>query len=389
MYDLIITLVEHPMWQDRLLAPKKCSLCGTTSVTISAKLGVCRDCLLIRAEEALSIVSDIRKKYRKKYSLPLEPPRTKGGLLCGDCVNNCVLGEGERGFCNLVENKDQKLVRLAGDETGGLFGFYYDRLPTNCVAAPYCAGCSERGYPKYSIKNGAEIGRNNLAVFYQGCTFDCLFCQNYNFRKEIHSSKPQKPEVLVNAIKKDTTCICFFGGDPAAQIQHSNAVGRLALEKAQDEHQILRVCWETNGSAHSNYLKESAKIALESGGCIKIDVKTFDEPLNKALCGSSNRFTLKNVQLIGELAKARPELPLLVVSTLLIPGYVDVNQVRSIAKFIASIDPSIPYSLLAFYPTFVMNDLPTTSKEQAEHCFQAAKEEGLERVSIGNKHLLS
>lgn len=376
------------MWRDRPLEPKKCSVCGATSVTLSAKLGVCQDCIFSRTDEALSVVSENRKKYRKKYSLPLEPPRTTGGLLCGDCVNNCVLGEGERGFCNLVENRDNKLVRLAGDGAGGLFGFYYDPLPTNCVAAPYCAGCSESGYPKYSVKKGAEIGQNNLAVFYQACTFDCLFCQNYQYRQETHSSKPRKPEILVNAVKKDTTCICFFGGDPAAQIQHSNVVGKLAREKAQEENRILRICWETNGSAHPKYLKESAKIALESGGCIKVDLKTFDEPLNQALCGSSNKFTLKNVRLIGELAKTRPEVPLLVTSTLLIPGYVDVNQVRKIAKFLVSIDPSIPYSLLGFYPTFVMDDLPTTSKEQAERCFQAAKEEGLERLSIGNKHLL-
>ena len=59
-----------------------------------------------------------------------------------------------------------------------------------------------------------------------------------------------------------------------------------------------------------------------------------------------------------------------------------------IAVFLASIDPSIPYSLLGFYPSFVINDLPSTSREQAERCFIAAKKQGLERVTIGNKHLL-
>ena len=44
------------------------------------------------------------------------------------------------------------------------------------------------------------------------------------------------------------------------------------------------------------------------------------------------------------------------------PGYIDATQVGRIAEFIAGLDPSIPYALLAFHPAFEMNDLPTTSR---------------------------
>ena len=86
--------------------------------------------------------------------------------------------------------------------------------------------------------------------------------------------------------------------------------------------------------------------------------------------------------------KDRPETPLLVVSTLLVPGYVENDQIAQIAKLLVDIDPTIPYSLLAFYPAFVIDDLPTTSRKQAEECFNVAKDVGLENVWIGNKHLL-
>jgi pyruvate formate lyase activating enzyme len=49
----------------------------------------------------------------------------------------------------------------------------------------------------------------------------------------------------------------------------------------------------------------------------------------------------------------------------------------------------MPYALLAFYPTFEMNDLPTTSRRQATECLAAAQQEGLTRVRIGNVRLLS
>ena len=75
-------------------------------------------------------------------------------------------------------------------------------------------------------------------------------------------------------------------------------------------------------------------------------------------------------------------------STLLVPGYIDTKEVVGLAKFIASIDPEIPYTLLAFYPWYIMNDLPTTSREPANRCYDAAKKH-LKNVRIGNVSLLS
>jgi len=41
-----------------------------------------------------------------------------------------------------------------------------------------------------------------------------------------------------------------------------------------------------------------------------------------------------------------------------VPGYVDAEEVGLIARFIAEVDPRIPYTLLAFAPHFYMQDLP-------------------------------
>jgi pyruvate formate lyase activating enzyme len=79
---------------------------------------------------------------------------------------------------------------------------------------------------------------------------------------------------------------------------------------------------------------------------------------------------------------------MLTASTLLVPGYVDAEEVENIAKFISQINPNIPYTLLAFYPCYIMNDLPTTSKKQALECQKAAQKH-LKNTRIGNIHLLS
>jgi len=137
------------------------------------------------------------------------------------------------------------------------------------------------------------------------------------------------------------------------------------------------------------FLKDIAEFSLHSGGCVKFDLKAFSEQVNIALCGVSNRRTLENFSFLADYTKNRREPPFLVASTLLVPGYVDRFEVSGIAKFIASLDSEIPYSLLAFHPHFYMSDLPTTSRVHAEECLEEAKKAGLKRVKIGNIHLLS
>jgi pyruvate formate lyase activating enzyme len=160
------------------------------------------------------------------------------------------------------------------------------------------------------------------------------------------------------------------------------------LALAQKEKEILRFCWETNGTMNSRFLEEILDIALESGGCVKFDLKTFHPSLNIALCGRSNEQTKANFELAATWTKKRKEPPLVVASTLLVPGYVDRSEVSQIAKFVASLDPDIPYALLGFHPHFYFRGLPITSRHHAEECQDAALGAGLKRVRIGNLHLL-
>lgn len=93
--------------------------------------------------------------------------------------------------------------------------------------------------------------------------------------------------------------------------------------------------------------------------------------------------------ILAEKAMERPVPPLLIANTLLVPGYIDEEEIRNIADFICSIHPEIPYSLLAFYPHFYMSDLPLTSKKLADGCLAVAREAGLEKVRLGNVHLFA
>lgn len=362
----------------------RCRLCNLTSKSVSREIGLCANCLKTKPDEALPLATEAHRKSRAAYRLPETPPKDEGGVPCSLCVNECRIPEDGLGYCGLRRNEEGRITGVSAEE--GKLSWYFDPLPTNCVADWVCPGGIGVGFPHYAHCEGPERGYKNLAVFFHACTFNCLYCQNWQFREETLKARTIPVSRLVSDVDERTSCICYFGGDPAAQLPYSLAASRQAL--AGKKRNILRICWETNGSMHPRLLDEMIQTALESGGCIKFDLKAWDENLHKALTGITNRRTLENFRKAGEKSRARPVPPLVIASTLLVPGYVEEEEVRSIARFIASVNPEIPYSLLGFYPHFYMSDLPFSSRSTADKCMQAAREEGVRIIRLGNVHLL-
>lgn len=350
--------------------PLICKLCQRKAPLISSVLGICPDCL--KGEpEARSRVGAAHAASRAEFGLPIEPPRYPTGRRCILCSNECLIGEKERGFCGLRTVHEGKLIHLAGTPKRGLLHWYRDPLPTNCVADWVCEGSQHPGF-------------HNLAVFYASCTANCLFCQNWHFREiSPFREKTISARELAKTANPRTFCVCYFGGDPASQMPHALAVSRLLAKRG------VRICWETNGMMHPRLLDAALEYSVETRGCIKFDLKAYDEGLHLALTGVSNQRTLENFARIASRFDEYPDAPPLVVaSTLLVPGYLDADQVGKIARYIASLNPNIPYSLLAFAPNFYMHDLPCTSIRQARETEAAARGAGLKNVRIGNPGLL-
>jgi pyruvate formate lyase activating enzyme len=331
---------------------------------------VCGSCIRDAPESALELAAEVHRVSRRAFGLPEDPPRDRDGAACSLCARECVIGEERRGFCGLRASHDGRLTHLAGTSKRGLLKWYRDSLPTNCVADWVCSG-------------HGRFGQHNLAVFYESCTLNCLFCQNWSFREASPGrSVGMTAEQLAAAANEDTYCVCFFGGDPASQMPHALSAARRLADRD------VVVCWETAGTSNPRVLDHALRLSNDTGGCIKFDLKAHSEPLHIALTGASNRRTLENFSRAVRRVRERPEPPLVVASTLLVPGYVDADEVAAIATFIADHDPDIPYALLGFAPQFYMTDLPFTSLREAEEAESAARSAGLTNVRIGNHHLL-
>jgi pyruvate formate lyase activating enzyme len=190
------------------------------------------------------------------------------------------------------------------------------------------------------------------------------------------------PQELANAADDYTACVCYFGGDPAPNSEHSLEVSRLL-----NEEKHVRVCYETNGNISKKWLDRIASIVADTGGTFKFDIKAVSPELYRTLTGISNSTMLRNFKELSAMKRDR-EGEFLVASILLVPGYVDISEVKRICGFIAENDPSIPTALLGFHPHHAMSDLPRTSRAHAQAALEAANHEGLTNVRVGNLGLL-
>ncbi|WP_353683895.1 radical SAM protein [Thermodesulfovibrio sp. 3907-1M] len=361
-----------------------CKICNNFSPYIAKHPGVCLNCIRKKPSQAITVALQSHTASRLTYGLPPSPPKAEDAVQCKICANECRIAEGQYGYCGLRKNERGKLIALQRNH--GKLNWYLDPLPTNCVADWVCPAGTGSGYPDFAYTNGPEYGYYNLAVFFHACSFNCLYCQNWHFKEETFKPETRTVDELLRDITSAVSCICYFGGDPSPQIIFAIEASRRAIKEKKTK--ILRICWETNGSMNKAYLEKMIELSLQSGGCIKFDLKAWDESLHIALTGVSNKRTLENFAYVAKFFEKRSVPPLLIGSTLLVPGYIDSEEVSNIAKFIASLNPEIPYRLLGFYPHFYMSDLPLTSKKLAHECYEAALSAGLKNVSIGNVHLL-
>jgi len=137
-----------------------CQLCGERAVPVAKVLGVCGICIRDRFAQAGPWVAQAHATARRPYRLFEAPPQAPAGPVCNLCVQGCRIPKSGVGYCRLRE----------GNRAQAAVSWYYDPLPTNCVADFVCPACTGCGYPRFAYRPGVERGYKNLAVFYEACS---------------------------------------------------------------------------------------------------------------------------------------------------------------------------------------------------------------------------
>jgi len=179
-----------------------------------------------------------------------------------------------------------------------------------------------------------------VSLYFGGCNFDCRGCTRKKMVLDLHlerRSVPAKKQLhfltfkkVIDALKKvEPKRVLFLGGEPTVDLK--------LADLAKSIHNEFRAC---------NVLFTNAFVlpSLEDIDEVCVGLKALDNRLHLDYTGKSNRRVLENfVTLHRSNVKLRSE-------SILIPGYIDCEEIGRIAKFIASVDPDIPHIIDAYIP---------------------------------------
>jgi pyruvate-formate lyase-activating enzyme len=150
------------------------------------------------------------------------------------------------------------------------------------------------------------------------------------------------------------------GGEPTIDKELPDIIGMLNTLDVQTH--LL-----TNGYI----LNEKFIEKLEEVGLLStyVSIKAYDDDTHRFYTGQTNRPVLDNFKL---LSKSRIKL---MAESIFIPGLIEYNEIERIARFIASVDPSISYRIDGFIP---INDTPWRAP---------SPEEMIKASEIAKRHL--
>ncbi len=166
--------------------------------------------------------------------------------------------------------------------------------------------------------------------------------------------------------------ISFTGGDLACQPDWYCQIAR----KIKESNLELWVLFETNGYGLT---PKTLDLFKDSGiDSFWLDIKAFDGEIHRKLTGAENKWILR---LPEEILKR--ELTLEVLS-IYIPGWVETDQIREIARLLVNVNEKIPFTILAFFGEYKLKDVPSPDLKQMLDAYNSAKEAGLKNVRLGN-----
>ncbi len=277
-----------------------------------------------------------------------------GKILCEACSQACTLQEDEYGKCGVRKVEDGELKLL-------VYG----------IAAAVNVDPVEKKPMFHFLPRSTAFSVGTV-----GCNFSCKFCQNFEIsqypKEHDHDIIGQElpPERIV-ALAKQSGCksIAYTYNEPVVFFEYTYDTAKLAHENG------LKNIYVTSGYE----TKKSLDLLAPYVDGMNIDIKSFSNTFYKEICGARLKPVLECVQYAHEKGIW------VEITTLLIEGKNDSDEeIREIAKFIASVDTSIPWHLSAFHPMYKMLDIHRTSLATLRRAYKIGLQEGLKYVYVGN-----
>lgn len=271
---------------------------------------------------------------------------------CTLCNQFCRIKPGNRGICGVRENQDAKLMTLV---YGNLIAANVDPIEKK---------------PFFHFLPGSLA----YSIATMGCNFRCLHCQNADISQvpretgKIIGDYVPPEEVIAQAEFSGCQSIAYTYSEPTIFFEYAYDVATLAKDKG------LKNVFISNGYTG----EEAAKKIIPLMDANNIDLKG-DDQFYRRICGARLEPVEKNIKLFWDSGVW------LEVTTLIIPGYNDTeDQLKGIAKFLASVSTDMPWHVSAFYPMYKLKDVPRTGPEALRRAVKIGHEAGMKYVYAGN-----
>jgi pyruvate formate lyase activating enzyme len=276
-----------------------------------------------------------------------------GRLRCVACGHRCLIAPGRRGICKVRFNDAGRLRVPFGYVAGGLASDPVEKKPFFHV------------YP----------GSDALTFGMLGCDFHCPYCQNWITSQALRDADSRSPiveltpaQIVAAARRNGARLVVSSYNEPLITAEWAVAVFQTAKAAG------LTCAFVSNGNATPEALDFLRPWIV----AYKIDLKGFNDQRYHTLGG-----VLANVT---ETVRRVHERGLwLEVVTLVVPGFNDSDEeLRDIARFLASVSREIPWHVTAFHPDYKLTDPPATTARRLVRAAEIGAEEGLHFVYAGN-----
>jgi pyruvate formate lyase activating enzyme len=291
-----------------------------------------------------------------RHTRPSDPALVQdlggGRLRCLACGHRCRLAPGRPGVCR-VRFHDGAQLRVPWGYVAGLAADPIEKKPFFHVLP----------------------GETALSFGMLGCDLHCAYCQNWITSQALRDEASQAPlheatpEDLVEAARRHGSRVLVSTyNEPLITADWAAAVFRRAHEAG------LACAFVSNGNATPEVLDYLRPVV----DFYKVDLKGFDDSRYRRLGG-----TLSAVLRSLEGLKERGFW--VEVVTLVVPDFNDgEDELRSMARFLAALDPDLPWHVTAFHPDYRMDDRGRTQRASLLRAREIGREAGLHHVYAGN-----
>jgi len=299
-------------------------------------------------------MSTIEQNWRLDYrQASLEEILPNGVVRCHLSPRNCVIKEGQDGFCNVRGNRGGRLVTM---NYGKSVHATEETIETEAV-------------------NHFSPGERILSMGNIGCMMNCSYCHNwktsqakYVSDKDVHRYTPE--EVVAIAVRHGIRMISWTYNDPVVWQEFVVETAKLAKQAGL-----------MNLYKSAFYISTRAVDELiPYMDIFSVSIKSTDPEYYK-------KYTKGRLEPVLEATKhAYKSGRHLEISTLMITGISDNDDTaRKITTWaLENLDATVPMHFVRFHPDYRMRDTERTPVTNLERARAVALEMGAEHVYLGN-----